>query len=129
METVSIKEFAKKAKHRLGSGFWNNIRKERADTILCANENAEHIRSIYERKLMHTLYYQNENDEDTKLYKKVCKILSKEEFYINPIGQLIDHKKFDKLDSESKQMYIIKLTDKYNEMRARFEREHHVNSC
>ncbi len=119
----SIKNYAKKAKRRLGSGFWNEIRQERANCIKNAFDNADHIREIYSKKLMHTLYVQQEDDADVVLYKKVCKLLSKDEFTLNPIGQLIDHKTYDKLSSENKQTYIIKLTDKYNEMRERFERE------
>jgi len=129
MENVSIKSFAKKAKHRLGSGFWNDIRIERANNMLNANENAQHIKELYAKRLMHALYFQNESAEDTQLYRKVCKLLSKEEFYINPIGQLIDHKTFDNLDDSSKQTYIIKLTDKYNEMRLRYERERQIHRC
>ena len=124
---VSIKSYAKKAKHRLGSGFWNEIRVER-NALLSENENAEHIKDMYSKRLMHSLYLV-ENDEDAKLYKKVCKILSSDEFLSNPIGQLIDHQKYDKLDSENKQMYIIKLTDKYNEMKKRFEHERQIHRC
>jgi len=120
---VSIKNYAKKAKHRLGSGFWNEIREERASCIANASDNAEHIKDIYSKKLMHTLYMQPESEEDALLYKKVCKLLTKDEFTSNPIGQLIDHKKFDRMNSENRQTYIIKLTEKYNEMRKRFERE------
>ncbi len=125
---VSIKSYAKKAKRRMTSGFWTNIRQERAKVIDNA-DSANHINEVYARRLMHSLYFQNENENDVLLYKKVCKLLSKDEFLSNPIGQLIDHSIFDNLSSENKQMYITKLTDKYNEMRSRFEQERQIHRC
>ena len=128
-QTISIKKYAKKAKKRLVSGFWDSIRQEREVSINNAHEDGERIKKLYAKLLMHEIYFDSENVEDEKLYKKVCSILSSGEFLLNPIGQLIDHKQYDKLDSLGKQNYIIKLTDKYNTMRLRFEREKQIGHC
>ncbi len=128
-QSVSIKKFAKSAKKRLGSGFWNSIRQEREESILSAKENGDRVRKLYAKRLMHEIYFDSENIEDEKLYKKVCLLLSANEFLLNPIGRLIDHKQYDKLDDVGKQTYIIKLTDKYNMMRSRYEREKRIGQC
>lgn len=121
---VSIKSFAKKAKHRLISGFWDKIREEREEYIKNnSNENEQKIRELYAKRLMRDIYSDANNDKDTELYRKVCKLLSQNTFTLNPISQLIDHEEYDNLDISARQNYIIKLTDKYNEMRERYERE------
>ncbi len=122
--SVSIKTYAKKAKERLTSGYWDKIRKERDEYIRNnSNENVQDILDLYSRRLMREIYSSDTNTYDAELYKKVCKLLSNNEFTLNPIGQLIDHSEYDSLDYTAKQNYILKLTDKYNEMRERYERE------
>ncbi len=122
--TVSIKSYAKKAKHRMISGYWDRIRRERDEYIRNNNgENEQKIKELYSRRLMREIYSSDEDNADAELYRKVCKLLNSNTFTLNPIGQLIDHIEYDSLDNEAKQTYIIKLTDKYNEMRERYERE------
>ena len=61
--------------------------------------------------------------KDDEFYKKVSKLLSENEFVLNPIMRLIDHDVYDKLSDVAKQNYIYELTDKYNEMKKRYEEE------
>ncbi|MBQ7880432.1 MAG: hypothetical protein IJ358_01130 [Clostridia bacterium] len=63
------------------------------------------------------------SDKDQLLYKKVCKILEEDRIIINPISELIDKKYYDTLSLESKQRYILDLSDKYREMKERYDRE------
>ena len=64
------------------------------------------------------------SDKDQILYKKVCKMLQEERIIINPINELIDKKYYESLSVESKQRYILDLSDKYREMKERYDREH-----
>ncbi len=64
------------------------------------------------------------SDKDQMLYKKVCKMLQEERIIINPINELVDKKYYDTLSAESKQRYILDLSDKYREMKERYDREH-----
>ena len=64
------------------------------------------------------------SDRDQMLYKKVCKMLEDEQIIINPINELIDKKYYNTLSVESKQRYILDLSDKYREMKERYDREH-----
>ena len=61
---------------------------------------------------------------DQELYERVCKILSSDEIIINPIKELIDNKYYYTLSLEGKQKYIFDLSEKYKEMKLRYEREH-----
>ena len=61
---------------------------------------------------------------EQELYDRVCKILSSDEIIINPIKELIDNKYYNTLSLEGKQRYIFDLTEKYKEMKSRYEREH-----
>lgn len=63
------------------------------------------------------------SDKDQMLYKKVCKILEEDKIIINPINELIDKKYYDSLSLESKQRYILDLSDKYKQMKERYDRE------
>ena len=63
------------------------------------------------------------SDQDQLLYKKVCKMLDEDKIIINPINELIDKKYYDTLSLESKQRYILDLSDKYREMKERYDKE------
>lgn len=63
------------------------------------------------------------SDKDQMLYKKVCRMLDDDRIIINPINELIDKKYYDTLSIESKQRYILDLSDKYRQMKERYNRE------
>jgi hypothetical protein len=63
------------------------------------------------------------SDRDQALYDKVCRLLEEERIIINPINELIDKKYYDTLSMESKQRYILDLSDKYKEMKERYDKE------
>ena len=64
------------------------------------------------------------SDKDQLLYKKVCRLLEEDRIIINPINELIDKKYYDTLSLEGKQRYILDLSDKYKQMKERYDREH-----
>ncbi len=68
------------------------------------------------------------NVYDQELYERVCKILSRDEIVINPIKELIDNKYYNTLSLEGKQKYIFDLSEKYKEMKVRYEQEHNILS-
>lgn len=120
----NLKDYAKKAKKRLASGYWTGIRQEREEYIKNnSEENEDRIKEIYTKRLMRELYYTNVQNKDEELYTKVCDILDKDGYVLNPISQLIDHSEYDDMDFAGKQTYLIKLTDKYKELRERYEKE------
>lgn len=66
-------------------------------------------------------------EREQELYNRVCKILDRDEVTINPIQELVDKKYYDSLSLESKQKYIIDLTEQYKRLKSRYIREHGVN--
>lgn len=64
------------------------------------------------------------SEKEQSLYERVCRILDSENIVINPIKELIDNKYYNTLTLEGKQKYIFDLSEKYKEMKLRYEREH-----
>lgn len=64
------------------------------------------------------------SEKEQNLYERVCRILSSETIVINPIKELIDNKYYNSLSLEGKQKYIFDLSEKYKEMKLRYEQEH-----
>lgn len=64
------------------------------------------------------------SEREKELYNKVCRILSSDQIVINPIKELVDNKYYNSLSLDAKQRYIYELSEKYKEMKLRYEREH-----
>lgn len=77
-------------------------------------------RSIFEQ----VSYVKTYNTHEQELYNRVCKLLGSDNIVINPIKELIDNKYYNSLSLEGKQRYIFDLSEKYKEMKSRYEREH-----
>lgn len=61
---------------------------------------------------------------EQELYERVCKLLERDEIVINPIQELVDRKYYNTLTLDAKQKYIFELSEKYKEMKIRYEAEH-----
>ena len=64
------------------------------------------------------------SEKEQNLYERVCRILYSNTIVINPIKELVDNKYYNTLSLEGKQKYIFDLSEKYKEMKVRYEREH-----
>ena len=122
----TIYSLAKVAKDRLKH---NNYEKTRESYSF--NSISPFERYLQENKKQHKNIERHENDivvnsYEEEIYKKVCEILSSKVKVANPILELIDKNVFKTLDAESKQQYINKLTDKYNELKQRYYKEHYL---
>ena len=62
--------------------------------------------------------------KEQELYERVCKLLEREDVVINPIQELVDRKYYNTLTLDAKQKYIFELSEKYKEMKLRYETEH-----
>ena len=60
---------------------------------------------------------------EQELYERVCRLLEKDEIVVNPIQELVDHKYYKTLSLEAKQKYIFDLSEKYKEMKIKYEKE------
>lgn len=63
------------------------------------------------------------NNQDEKLYQKVCQMLSENKDIRNPITYLMDNEYYNSLNERGKERYFFELIDKYNKLKIRFENE------
>lgn len=124
----NIKASAKQAKQRLISGYWNDIRQKRTEYFEKIDyEDREKLQKTYANRIERKLKEQNVQDPDAVLYKKVCKLQAQDTFVLNPISQLINHEEYDRLSDCEKQLYLMRLTKKYNELLDRYNEEQKDN--
>ena len=122
---ATLKDYAKKAKARMKSGFWEEINKKRQldiDSAESAGKSKDIVLKEYREVLTRQLFVQD-SEEDELLYKKVCELLSEEAVILNPIGLLADKEKMSRMDEGAKQQYILELSNKFKEMKERFYQE------
>ena len=105
-EKSSIKQLALRAKKRLA----------------LSNEKQGNIYN--KMKIITSDNYKNIiiNNDDDDLYEKLKQLLQHENIY-NPLKKLTDEKYFNTLSDEKKQAYIITLSEKYNNLKSRYEKE------
>ena len=115
MKSSFIKQMAKEAKSRLRTNKY-----EECKNIASCNASG-HLSLTINQVAPKPKVAINAYDE--MLYKRVCEILSSN-CALNPVGELIDRRIFNGLDSESKQKYINNLNNKFRELKARYFKEH-----
>ncbi len=122
------------AKQRLKMGYWQNLLRER-DDLITLNGNTVQARAVaddvrrkkFNRDNLISLNSEQAK-EDEEFFNKVCKMLDEDEDPSNPIGRLIDHNVYDKLDAMAKQKYVLYLSKKYREMLERYRTEK-IKTC
>lgn len=126
-EYTGIKYYARKAKNRLSNGYWQTIEKDKADYIkkhFNQGDNLEQLNYMFQRMIQDDVFEKSEQDpNELNFYKKVKKLLTENEYVLNPIMQLIDHAVYDSLSEIAKQNYIYELTEKYNQAKQKIEEE------
>lgn len=127
-EKGELRMLACGAKERMKSGYWTKIRQEREQARERAAEEgcpAEAVDEFYKAK--HTREIKANinalNNHDEELYKKVCQILEQDEDVINPVNALIDQSKYEQMDANGRQRYILTLMSKYSELKERYYKE------
>lgn len=117
----SLKSYAKEAKKRLKSTFWQDYKQNLNDELACSEMGEAEKSKVYE-------YFQN------KVASKVKSTdLKAEEFYLkvknllltygevsDAIGRLTDKEYFNTLSYEQKQRYTLELSNNYVKAKERF---------
>ncbi|MDE6398169.1 MAG: hypothetical protein K2L51_02500 [Clostridiales bacterium] len=128
-EYSELKKRALLAKQRLKMGYWQKMCDERRKTLEQMGNTGESERIVHDlvneqvRRDEHKALGYNAVEEEEVFYGKVRAILERDENTLNPIGQVIDRGEFDALDADNKQRYILRLSQKFREMRERYYRE------
>lgn len=127
MEEKDLKTFAKEAKFRFKKGFWKNYNEKKQEQIIMAkqhgmSENDAVKIQVEKAKREIKSQFDGKSDDDI-FYEKVVQILRSNEIVLNPIKRLMDDEMYESLSDREKQKYILDLTEKFNEMKKRFEKE------
>ena len=124
MAEKTLKDYAKEAKRRMKSSFWQDYKAKLNSEISKAEESGESPSKI-------ALYYQNKasitvkgikNDEE-EFYQKVKDLLSTLGEVSDAIGRLTDKEYFDSLNYDQKQRYTLELSAKYVKAKERYYKE------
>lgn len=87
MKKSALKILAQNAKHRMKTGY---VTEERADKSLLPSM----------------------EKEEKRIYQKMVEMAC-EETVFNPLGRLVDHAVYDKLDQSQKERYVLNLSNTY----------------
>lgn len=132
---TELKKRALLAKQRLRMGYWKTMTEEKVQMLseMGINYNTvQLVKGIQQAKLdrdVKKMINSSQALKDEIFYSRVREVLDKDEYTINPIGQLVDHEVYDSLDEENKQRYILELSKKFREMRDRYYQERVSKTC
>lgn len=127
---AEVKSFilaAKEARSRFKNGYWTNYFKQRDERLNEAKERGiseDDAKRICQEALKRDINIKfSDDNEDDVLYERVVTLLSSDEVVLNPIKCLIDHNEYDNLSESEKECYILKLTQRYNEIKQKYDKE------
>ena len=121
----TFKEYAKRAKERMKSGFWEQAKKNIQTEKQVAATLGLNTRKVGEeerRKLERQIYDYDGFCEEQEFYSKVEQMLSSNEIVSNPIMRLADHDYMGQLSPAERQSYISKIATKYREAVDKYHR-------
>lgn len=116
----TIKSLAKDAKQRLRL---SNYFQKTIPYNDCENQTTQSYIKSQNQKLLSSNCIDN---EEQILWQKVCDIMESEQDIINPISILIDKEKYNNMSEIARQMYVLRLSDKYAELKQRYITEHKI---
>ena len=123
----TFKEYAKRAKQRMKSGFWEQAKKDIETEKQVAATQGLNIRKVGEeqhRLLQQQIYDYEGFCEEQEFYKKVEAILDSAETVSNPIMRLADQDYMATLSPADKQTYITRLAERYRQAVERYRNLH-----
>ncbi len=120
----SLKQYAKEAKKRLKSSFWQDYKSNIQTGIDKAEEDGtskSKVVEYYQSKAAVTIRGVKTEDED--FYLKVKDLLLTVGDVSDAIGRLTDKDYFTTLSYDGKQRYLLELSNKYLKAKERFYKE------
>lgn len=120
----SLKVYAKEAKKRLKSSFWQNY-KNRIDNeisiALADGVSVSKVKEYYQTKATVTIRGIDSNDEP--FYLKVKELLNTYGEVSDALGRLTDKEYYETLSYDQKQRYNLELSNKYVKAKERYYKE------
>ena len=123
-ESKSLKQYAKEAKQRLKTGFWQRYNKNLTEDIKKAQDNGVSISKVkeyYAERVLNDI--KRGEDLEEEFYKKVKTLLDTEGEVSDALGRLTDKDYFNSLSYEEKQRYTLDLSEKYVRAIERYKKE------
>ena len=120
----SLKQYAKEAKKRLKSSFWQDYKSNIQTGMDKAEEDGtskSKVVEYYQSKAAVTIRGIKTEDED--FYLKVKNLLLTVGDVSDAIGRLTDKDYFSTLSYDGKQRYLLELSNKYLKAKERFYKE------
>lgn len=123
MNTKSLKSYAKDAKLRLKSNFWQNHKQTLNEKLNAETVSGEKSRvyDYFQSKAVMTVKHSNYVDDE--FYYRVRELLLNYGEVSDAIGRLTDKEYFNTLNYEQKQRYTLELSNKYLKAKERFYKE------
>ncbi len=120
----SLKDYAKEAKLRLKSSFWQDYKSKIDSEISVALESGEDVSKVkkyYQDKANVTI--KGVKSQDEEFYQRVKELLNNFGEVCDAIGRLTDKEYFEALSYEQKQRYTLELSEKYIKAKERYYKE------
>lgn len=129
MNNNMVKQKAKEAVKRMKSGFWDNYR-EKIDELrqIAKGEGVElsRVMDIFDKVNIKPKVVENQEEV---FYAKVKNLLETEGEVYDAIGRLMDKEYYQTLDFESKQRYVLQISNMYQNAVERYKREKFIYKC
>lgn len=116
----SLKELSLEAKRRLKKGFWTEIGREKQNIN---SPNTDDVNQYFDSKIMKSIKKEGEAEADRMFEERVREIVENEENISNPITLLIDDTIVERLDYNSRQRYLMSISERYNRVREEILRD------
>lgn len=114
----TMKRYAKQAKERMRSGFWEQakeqLEKEKQVAVTQGLDSVK-VAQAHHDLLAKQIYNHDEYIAEQEFYQKVVEIAESKQLIINPLQQLADHKAMEGMTAEQRQAYMMRLSVKYQE--------------
>lgn len=123
-EAKTLKDYAKEAKKRLKSGYWqkhNDNLNKKLEEAEKDGVSASNVTLYYTKKAEREI--KRSDDEFEIFYLKVKEILDSEGFVSDIIGRLTEREVYEKLSYEQRQRYTFELSSKYLKAKERYIEE------
>lgn len=123
-EAKTLKDYAKEAKKRLKSGYWqkhNDNLNKKLEEAEKDGVSASNVTLYYTKKAEREI--KRSDDEFENFYLKVKEILDREGFVSDIIGRLTEREVYEKLSYEQRQRYTFELSSKYLKAKERYIEE------
>ena len=121
----TFKEYAKRAKDRMKSGFWEQAKKNiemEKQVAATLGLNARQVGEDEHRKLQRQIYDYDGFCEEQEFYAKVEAMLNSNEIISNPIMRLADEQYMATLTPAERQVYLSRIAAKYREAVEKYKR-------